>query len=151
MRCSTSPASWTRLNASRPPPRSTPSSTPRATSPPRPRGRAGRPGSRAGLLPAPSPPAGEGAGLRQALGVLGGATGAAAMVLSLPSFDANEWTPAVASGVEAQGVGRPIVRELVGDRPESRELLGSAANEAREKLRVAGSPPALLTLVALRI
>ena len=105
----------------------------------------------AGLLTALNTPAGEGAGLRQALGVLGGATGAAAMVLYLPSFDANEWTPAVASGVEAQGVGRPIVRELVGDRPESRELLGSAANEAREKLRIAGSPPAVLTLVPLRI
>jgi len=72
-------------------------------------------------------------------------------VLYLPSFDANEWTPVVASGVEAQGVGRPIVRELVGDRPESRELLGSAANEAREKLRIAGSPPAVLTLVPLRV
>jgi len=103
-----------------------------------------------GLLTALNTPTGESAGLRQALGILGAATGAGALVLYLPSFDANEWTAAVATGVEAQGIGRPIVRDLVGDRPEIRELQGSAANEAREKLRLSGSPPPVLTLVPLR-
>ena len=105
----------------------------------------------AGLLTALNTPAGASAGLRQALAILGAATGAGAMVLFLPSFDANEWTPAVATGAEAQGIGRAIVRDLVGDRPETRELLDSAANEAREKLRISGSPPGVVTLVPLRI
>ena len=104
----------------------------------------------AGLLTALNTPAGQAAGLRQALDILGAATGAGAVVLYLPSFDANEWTAAVATGVEGQGIGRPIVRDLVGDRAEIRELQGSAANEAREKLRLSGSPPPVLTLVPLR-
>lgn len=105
----------------------------------------------AALLTALNVPAGEAAGLRAALGILGGAAGTQALVLYLPSFDANEWTPAVATGVEALGVGRPIVRELVGESQELRELHGITAGEACAKLRIAGAPPGVLTLVPLRV
>ncbi len=105
----------------------------------------------AALLTALNVPAGEAAGLRGALGIVGAAAGAQALVLYLPSFDANEWTPAVATGVEALGVGRPIVRELVGESQEMRELQGSTATEACAKLRIAGAPPGVVTLVPLRV
>ena len=105
----------------------------------------------AALLTALNVPAGEAAGLRGALGILAGAAGAQALVLYLPSFDANEWTPAVTTGVEALGVGRPIVRELVGESQEFRELHGSTATEASAKLRITGAPAGALTLVPMRV
>ena len=104
----------------------------------------------AALLTALNVPAGEAAGLRGALGILGGAAGARALVLYLPSFDANEWTPAVTTGVTAQAVGRAIVRDLVGERQDMRELHDSTATEACAKLRIGEAPAGVLSLVPLR-
>ena len=48
-------------------------------------------------------------------------------------------------------MGRPIVRELVGESPELRELQGTTATEACARLRIAGAPPGVVTLVPLRV
>jgi signal transduction histidine kinase/HAMP domain-containing protein len=104
----------------------------------------------AALLTALNTPAGEAAGLRQALGIIAGATAASGVVLYLPSFDANEWTPAATTGVPAAAIGRPIVRELVGDRTDPLELGGAEAAHALERLRAGAPSPGAITLVPLR-
>ncbi|MGH7537704.1 MAG: HAMP domain-containing protein, partial [Gemmatimonadales bacterium] len=79
----------------------------------------------------------EGAGLTPALDVLIDATGAVALALYQPDYEANEWEPTAARGLEPRPLSRITVREVVGDgtagvlRPRD-ELLAAA----RQKLQL---------------
>jgi signal transduction histidine kinase len=103
------------------------------------------------LLAALNTPADEAAtGLNQALGVIAGATRAGATVLYQPAYDANEWSPTAARGLEARPVPRATMRDLLGESSGAIHYHGEAALPARHQLRINAPVTHGLVLVPLR-
>jgi len=103
------------------------------------------------LLAALHAPAEDGAGFAAPLDVLAASTGAAALALYQPDYDANAWTPTAVRGMAAQPLPRSAVRNLIGDADRLVTFTGSAAAAAREPLRLdAQVSPVCLVLVPLR-
>jgi signal transduction histidine kinase len=93
----------------------------------------------------------EAAGLTPALEVLAESTGAAALVLYQPDYEASEWEPTAAVGVAARPLSRITVRDLVGETGST--LLRLAAEPgaaARAKLRLPAAPGAEIGIAPLR-
>jgi len=89
-------------------------------------------------------------GLSQALGVIAGATRATGIVLYQPAYDANEWAPTAARGVEARPVSRATMRDLVGNATQAIHYHGEAVQPVRHQLRLTAAVPQGLVLVPLR-
>ncbi len=89
-------------------------------------------------------------GLSQALGVIAGATKATGIVLYQPAYDANEWAPTAARGVEARPVSRATMRDLVGNATQAIHYHGEAVQPVRHQLRLTAAVPQGLVLVPLR-
>ena len=89
-------------------------------------------------------------GLTQALGVIAGATRATGIVLYQPAYDANEWAPSVARGLEAKAVSRATMRDLIGDAAQALHYQGEALAPARHQLRLNAALSHGLVLVPLR-
>ena len=103
------------------------------------------------LLAALNTPADEATtGLTQALGVIAGATRAGGIVLYQPAYNTNEWAPTASRGVEAQGVSRATMRDLIGDAAQAVHYHGEAVQPVRHQLRLAATLPQGLVLVPLR-
>lgn len=103
------------------------------------------------LLAALNTPADEAAtGLTQALGVIAGATRATGTVLYQPAYNANEWAPTAARGVEPQPVSRATMRDLIGEAAQAVHYHGEAVQPVRHQLRLTAAVPHGLVLVPLR-
>jgi signal transduction histidine kinase len=102
------------------------------------------------LLTALNTPAGEGGGLSRALDVIGTATGASALVLYQPDYDASEWAPTAVLNAAAHPVSRAVVREVIGDAVEPQYRPPDAAAPALERLRISTEQRADLALAPLR-
>jgi signal transduction histidine kinase len=89
-------------------------------------------------------------GLTQALGVIAGATRAGGIVLYQPAYNTNEWAPTASRGVEARGVSRAIMRDLIGDADQAIHYHGEAVQPVRHQLRLAAALAQGLVLVPLR-
>jgi signal transduction histidine kinase len=89
-------------------------------------------------------------GLAQALGVIAGATRATGIVLYQPAYNANEWSPTAARGVEPQPVSRATMRDLIGDAVQAVHYHGEAVQPVRHQLRLTAAVPNGLVLVPLR-
>jgi len=91
-------------------------------------------------------------GLDQALGVIAGATRAAGIVLYQPAYDANEWAPTAARGLEAAppAVQRATMRDLMGNAAQAIHYHGEAVQAVRHQLRLTAAMPQGLVLVPLR-
>ena len=89
-------------------------------------------------------------GLTQALGVIGGATKATGIVLYQPAYDTNEWAPTAQRGVEARGVARGTMRDLIGDAAQAVHFNGEAVAPVRHQLKLNAPMPSGLVLVPLR-
>jgi signal transduction histidine kinase/HAMP domain-containing protein len=93
----------------------------------------------------------EGAGLTPALDVLAESTGAAALVLYQPDYEANEWEPTAARGLTPQALSRIIVREVVGDGGTAVvRLTDEPGAAARAKLRLPPTPGREIAIAPLR-
>jgi signal transduction histidine kinase len=90
------------------------------------------------------------AGLTQALGVIAGATRADGIVLYQPAYDANEWAPTAARGVEPRPVSRATMRDLIADAAQAIHYTGEAVQPVRHQLRLSADAPHGLVLVPLR-
>ncbi|MDP3909480.1 MAG: ATP-binding protein [Gemmatimonadales bacterium] len=105
------------------------------------------------LLAALNTPADEATtGLGQALGIIAGATRASGIVLYQPAYNANEWAPTGARGIEggARPVPRATMRDLVGDATQAMHYLGEAGQAVRHQLHLSGPAAHGLVLVPLR-
>jgi len=103
------------------------------------------------LLAALNTPADEAAtGLTQALGVIAGATRATGTVLYQPAYNANEWAPTAARGVEPRPVSRATMRDLIGDAAQAVHYHGDAVQPVRHQLHLTAAVPHGLVLVPLR-
>ena len=105
------------------------------------------------LLAALNTPADEATtGLGQALGIIADATRASGIVLYQPAYNANEWAPTGARGIEggARPVPRATMRDLVGDATQAMHYLGEAGQAVRHQLHLSGPAAHGLVLVPLR-
>ena len=83
----------------------------------------------------------EAAGLTPALDVLAESTGAAALVLYQPDYEANEWEPTAARGVTPRPLSRITVRDVVGESGAAVMLLADEPGAAaRAKLLLPPTP-----------
>jgi len=93
----------------------------------------------------------EAAGLTPALDVLAESTGAAALVLYQPDYEANEWEPTAARGLTPRPLSRITVRDAVGDGGAAVVLLaGEAGAAARAKLLLPPAPGREIAIAPLR-
>jgi signal transduction histidine kinase/HAMP domain-containing protein len=93
----------------------------------------------------------EGAGLTPALDVLAEATGAGALVLYQPDYEANEWEPTAARGLTPRSLSRITVRDFVGESgPAVVRLADEAGAAARTRLQLPSSPGQELAIAPLR-
>ena len=93
----------------------------------------------------------EGTGLAPALDVLAETTQASVLVLYQPDYEANEWTPTAARGVEPRGLSRIAVRELIGDGTAGvLHLAGDQNTTARQKLQLPATASRELAVAPLR-
>jgi signal transduction histidine kinase/HAMP domain-containing protein len=83
----------------------------------------------------------EAAGLTPALDVLAESTGAAALVLYQPDYEASEWEPTAARGLTPRPLSRIAVRDVVGEGGAAVMLLtDEAGTAARAKLLLPPTP-----------
>ena len=83
----------------------------------------------------------EASGLTAALEVLAESTGAAALVLYQPDYEASEWEPTAARGVTPRPLSRITVRDVVGESGATVMLLADEAGAAaRAKLLLPAAP-----------
>ena len=93
----------------------------------------------------------EGAGLAPALDVLAEAIGATGLVLYQPDYEANEWEPTAARGLEPRPLSRMTVRDLVGDGTAGvLRLPGEQNAAARQKLQLPATGGRELGIAPLR-
>ncbi|MGH7530495.1 MAG: sensor histidine kinase, partial [Gemmatimonadales bacterium] len=88
------------------------------------------------------------------LGVIAGATRAAAVVLYQPAYDANEWAPTAAHGFDTAAAPGPVargtMRDLIGDSAQTIHYTGEAAQPVRFQLHLTAAVPHGIVLVPLR-
>jgi signal transduction histidine kinase len=83
----------------------------------------------------------EAVGLTPALEVLAESTGAAALVLYQPDYEASEWEPTAARGVTPRPLSRITVRDVVGESGAAvMVLVDEAGAAARAKLLLPAAP-----------
>jgi signal transduction histidine kinase len=103
------------------------------------------------LLAALNAPPREGAGLTSALDVLAESTGAAALALYQPDYEASEWEPTAARGLRPRALSRITVRDVVG---ESGTAVARLSDEpgaaARAKLQLPPAPGREIGIAPLR-
>ena len=93
----------------------------------------------------------EASGLTPALEVLAEATGAAALVLYQPDYEASEWEPTAARGVTPRPLSRITVRDVVGESGAAVMLLADEAGAAaRAKLLLPAAPGRETAIAPLR-
>jgi signal transduction histidine kinase/HAMP domain-containing protein len=93
----------------------------------------------------------DGSGLTPAVDVLAESTGAAALVLYQPDYEANEWEPTAARGLAPQRLSRITVRDVVGESgPPLVRLAEAAGAAARAKLQLPTAPGRELAIATLR-
>ncbi len=90
-------------------------------------------------------------GLTPALDVLAESTGAAALVLYQPDYEASEWEPTAARGLTPRPLSRITVRDVVGESGAAVVLLaGEPGAAARAKLLLPPAPGREIGIAPLR-
>jgi len=93
----------------------------------------------------------EGSSLTPALDVLAESTGAAALVLYQPDYEASEWEPTAARGVTPRPLSRITVRDVVGETSTAVVRLSEEPGAAaRAKLQLPPAPGREIGIAPLR-